>query len=111
LRSILIADRSCRSSISQEFAWPEERPGNVSINVAANAKNLSQLSAVSHKLKGAEQAVGADVIGRTAAALEQAGKAGNWTSCRDLLEPLAAQLRLALTEIDKRLDHANQIGE
>jgi PAS domain S-box-containing protein len=81
------------------------------INVAANAKNLSQLSAVSHKLKGAAQAVGADVIGRTAAALEQAGKAGNWTSCRDLLEPLAAQLRLALTEIDKRLDHANQIGE
>jgi len=71
------------------------------IGAASRAGDLPTLAAAAHKLKGAAQTVGAAGVGTAAATLEQAGKAGDRTRCREGLGPLAAELRRALADIDR----------
>jgi PAS domain S-box-containing protein len=71
------------------------------IGAASRSGDLPTLAAAAHKLKGAAQTVGAAGVGTAAATLEQAGKAGDRTRCREGLGPLASELRRALADIDR----------
>jgi CheY-like chemotaxis protein/HPt (histidine-containing phosphotransfer) domain-containing protein len=69
------------------------------ISGASRTGDLPSLAAAAHRLKGAALAVGAAQVASCAAALEQAGKAGDRARCREGLGPLAAALRQTLMEI------------
>jgi signal transduction histidine kinase/DNA-binding response OmpR family regulator len=74
------------------------------IDAAWRAADLVGLAAAAHRLKGAARSVGANAFGHAAAALEEAGKAGDRERCRSLLGPFAVELRRISTEIPDRAD-------
>jgi HPt (histidine-containing phosphotransfer) domain-containing protein len=65
--------------------------------------NAEKLRARAHYLKGSSQVVGATVVGRYCAALEEKGRDGDLSQAEELLDQTTAALALVEAELRNRL--------
>jgi HPt (histidine-containing phosphotransfer) domain-containing protein len=69
------------------------------IEAALAAQDMPALANAAHKLKGGALSVGARALQEIAGTLEAAARPGDRVTCREMLAPLARELRRAAEDI------------
>jgi signal transduction histidine kinase/DNA-binding response OmpR family regulator len=98
LRTWLGDDKATMRSLLEEFLTGA-RADAIEIEVGLATSDMGAVSAAAHKLKGGALSVGANALGKVAAALEAAARPGDRAACRDMLGPLVRELERAAQDI------------
>ena len=98
LRSWLGDDDATLRSLLMEFL-NTARQNEREIEAALGSVEISAAVMPAHNLRGGALAVGAQALAQAAGAVEAAARIGDGAACRDLLAPLARELRRAADDI------------
>lgn len=98
LRTWLGNDEATLQSVLVEFL-ANARENARDIETALAVPDMPAVASAAHKLKGGVLSVGARSLQEVAAALEAAARRGDRATCRDMLAPLARELRRAAEDI------------